>query len=426
MHVLEQIQEFIVKKELFNKQDRLLIACSGGKDSMFLVYFLLQEQYNIGIAHIDHKTRSGASTQDAEFVEAFCAAMDIPFHLKTLSEIDKQHLRSNFQAEARALRYEFLERTRKEYAYDYILTAHHQNDQVESFFINLARSSGLAGLTGISEKRNYIVRPLLQIDRATLDQFVDNQQLEYREDESNASNEYQRNALRNEIIPRLRSWNKDFEQGVAASIDYLKEANSFLQNTIDSCRNEFCREEKGQFKIKTTDLSKNEHRTFLMYELVKTYGFNRKQSDEMLDANQSGTGWISNNYEAVLHQSEIIIQARIEQNLTNSSLPFSWADGRTISLEKPSDSRCIKTIYLPLSIDIHKLRIRHWEAGDFMQTTGGRKKLKKIFNEQKISRLDKPKYYLLAHEQEVFAIIDLIDYKLANQVSGKAVHLSIK
>ena len=208
MDTLERTRQglfnFNQKHALFSKADKLLLAISGGMDSMCMLQLFNNTKYSIGVAHCNYGLRGDASDLDEQLVADFCKAQKIPFHVKrfdTKSEMNA--LGKGLQETTRILRYEWFEELAKEHEYTKIATAHHINDNVETFLFNFLRSAGIKGLKSILPLRDRIIRPLLFMTRADIQTYVKQANLSYREDESNASNDYDRNRIRHTIIPAL-------------------------------------------------------------------------------------------------------------------------------------------------------------------------------------------------------------------------------
>ncbi|MFI3253042.1 MAG: tRNA lysidine(34) synthetase TilS [Eubacteriales bacterium] len=226
----EKIKKFM---EGIPRESKLLLAVSGGKDSMAMYHFLLQEGYQIAVAHFDHQSRQGQSTVDGKFLKELVERDDIPFYLAT-ADVEKtaKERGQGFEECARELRYGFLEETARENM-DYILTAHHAGDNLETFLFHLCRGTGLRGLSGISPQRGNILRPLLAVTEEEIVQYIQRHNIPFRQDESNFDLKYKRNFLRHQIIPNFSQINPRYLEHSVGTIALLQEENQFLDSLVE-------------------------------------------------------------------------------------------------------------------------------------------------------------------------------------------------
>jgi len=213
-------------------QQHLLLAVSGGLDSMSLLQLCLDAGFHVTVLHVNFKLRGTESDADQALVEARCKSAGIESRVKSLP-IDKAHLKDGLQAEARRLRYAWFEEIMAETCADHLLTAHHLNDRLETFFIHLLRGSGVKGLASIPEHNDYILRPLLGFTRAELEAYAKTIGLKWREDASNASDDYLRNRIRHHLIPEMLNLSPDALPMAARSIDFIGEANAFIAQSAE-------------------------------------------------------------------------------------------------------------------------------------------------------------------------------------------------
>jgi tRNA(Ile)-lysidine synthase len=208
---------------------KYLLAVSGGADSMVLASLFKMHHLKFEVAHINYKLRGADSDLDQKLVEDFCKKHQIKLHLYEVSEKDKKP-ENSVQLWARNLRYAFFFKILEEEKLDFIVTAHHLNDEVETFIINLSRGSGIKGLSGIPANENRILRPLLSFSKKEIYAFAKENHIEFREDLSNQKNDYLRNKIRNQVILKLEDAEPNFLENFANSISYLQDANTYLQN----------------------------------------------------------------------------------------------------------------------------------------------------------------------------------------------------
>lgn len=228
--MLEDFIHFIQKENLFQPEDKILIAVSGGIDSIVLAKLFSLATYNFGIAHVNFSLRGEESLADEIFVKKFAKTLKVPFHsivFDTKAFAEKEKIST--QMAARMLRYKWFEEIRKQANYQYIATAHHQMDSAETVLINLTRGTGLAGFHGIPVKNGNIIRPLLFANQDQIFDFVVEKRLAWREDSSNESTKYQRNFIRHEIIPKFQEINSTFDETLAQTSARIRDIETWIQ-----------------------------------------------------------------------------------------------------------------------------------------------------------------------------------------------------
>ena len=216
------------------EQDRFLIALSGGLDSVVLLDLCCRSRLSVGIAHCNFQLRGEASDGDQVFADSLSRQYQAPFYsiqFDTLAQA--RQTGKSIQVTARDLRYEWLEGIRRDEDYDWILTAHHRQDSIETFFINLSRGTGLTGLTGIPARNGRVLRPLLGFGRGDLESYYRQRQLRHREDHTNAERKYQRNKIRHDILPVFRNINPSFDASVARTIGHLQQTQQLVQWAVE-------------------------------------------------------------------------------------------------------------------------------------------------------------------------------------------------
>ena len=227
--MLEDFIQFIQKENLFTPQDKILVAVSGGIDSVVLAKLCALAKFNIGIAHVNFSLRGEESIADEVFVKKFAKTLKVPYHsivfdTKSFAETSK----ISTQMAARLLRYTWFEEIREAGNYTYIATAHHQMDSAETVLINLTRGTGLAGFHGIPLKNGHIIRPLQFANQDQLNDFVVQHHLAWREDSSNESTKYQRNFIRHEIMPKFLEMNAQFDQTIAQTSARIRTIETWI------------------------------------------------------------------------------------------------------------------------------------------------------------------------------------------------------
>ncbi len=225
--------DFISSNHLLSRTDNVLLAVSGGIDSMVMANLFLKTDNKIGIAHCNFQLRGTESDNDEKFVREFAINSNTPFYTKSFdTEKYAEERKVSIQMAARDLRYEWFEKIRVTEGFDYIALAHNKNDILETVLINIARGTGLKGMTGIKKKSGYIIRPLLSVTRNEIAQYADDNDLSYREDSSNAQIKYKRNKIRHQIIPEFEELNPDFIDSFSQTINQIEEAYGIFENMV--------------------------------------------------------------------------------------------------------------------------------------------------------------------------------------------------
>ena len=273
--MLDQFIFFIKEKKLLNKDDRILLAVSGGIDSMVMCELFLKSNYKLGIAHANFSLRGKESDDDEKFVKKYAEKNNIPFFTqKFKTKNTATNKKESIQLTARKLRYEWLEKIREENNFDYITTAHHLNDNVETFIMNLSRGTGISGLHGILPKNDKIIRPLLFAAKEEIEQFATANKISYRNDSSNASDKYTRNYVRHHVIPPLTKIYPALIQNVGKTIDHLAQTETLVHNYIKQLQKEIFHEDENELVVKIKDLEQLSPLAIHLFELFKEIGIN--------------------------------------------------------------------------------------------------------------------------------------------------------
>ncbi|MBC7388500.1 MAG: tRNA lysidine(34) synthetase TilS, partial [Opitutaceae bacterium] len=291
MEFIQQLEKFIQENNLFSKKDKLLIAVSGGIDSVVLAHCLAHLGYSIGIAHCNFQLRGEESEKDEFFVRNFACQLGVSFFFEKFPTLQIQQENSgSIQMVARELRYTWFEKMRYQNKFDYIITAHHQNDLLETVLLNIVRGTGLAGLHGIIPKSGCISRPLLFARKDQIEKFAEEIQLEWREDLSNQSNKYKRNLIRNKVIPILKDLNPALETTVTITAEQVSLSERFILNQLESLFPEICKEEDGYIKINIRIIKEKKDGLFILQSVLKKFNFSYVDSKSIFKSADSISG----------------------------------------------------------------------------------------------------------------------------------------
>src|ERR1035437_8958594 len=291
--MLNKFLQYIKKEKLFTQKNKLLVAVSGGNDSMALCRLLQEAGYTFSVAHCNFKLRGIEADNDATFVENYCLQNKIK-HFYTAFETNTYAIKNKLstQMAARELRYKWFDELIKKNKFDYLLTAHHLNDNIETFFINLLRGSGINGLKGIVPVNGNKIRPLLFATRDEIEEYVKQNSIQFREDSSNIEDKYLRNRLRHYIIPEFKRLNPSFEQTMANELEILQEVNRLVLNEVEKKKKAIASIRNGAGKIDIAKLEKTDSPRLLLFEILKNFGFNPTQVANVYEALQGLPGKI--------------------------------------------------------------------------------------------------------------------------------------
>ena len=410
--------------EIGNK--KLLLAISGGIDSIVLLELLSKLNLDLSLAHCNFQLRGKESEADEVFVRSKAEEYKTTLHVirfDTKSYAAKQ--KDSIQMAARNLRYKWFKDLMKENKYNYLLTAHHADDNLETFFINLSRGTGIDGLCGIPEKSNEILRPLLPFSKEDICAFAMEQKLNWREDLSNKDSKYLRNKIRKELVPVLKELSPSFMEAFSSTISHLKGTKDIVEQKMDLVREQVVEQENQdaliiRFKVKS--LLEYSDNTAYLYQLFYPFGFQQYEDIKSLLTAQSGKQIFSKTHRLLKHR-EYLLLSKIKQNEPGGiSVEIQDADC-LVTFDK--FAMVIKTVtsepkentgnfdYGPATgcfdkdLLTYPLFVRKWEKGDYFYPMGmvGKKKLAKFFKDEKYSLLQKENIWLLCSGEDIIWII---------------------
>ncbi|MPT31816.1 MAG: tRNA lysidine(34) synthetase TilS [Chryseobacterium sp.] len=388
-----------------SQQKTYLLAVSGGVDSMVLADLFQVSGFGFHIAHVNYHLRNEDSNMDQKLVSDFCQKHKIPFHLYEISQKDDQP-ENSIQNWARELRYQFFREIQEKEDLDFLVTAHHLNDQLETFIINLSKASGIRGLSGIPKNENGIIRPLLDFSKDEIYDFAKQNQIEFREDKSNQKTDYLRNKIRHNIVPELKKINADFLTNFSRSINYINQTKDFIDQSVDE-KIEILKIDSraNQFIINKQKFS--EEPELIRYEILKRFGFTDDNEMQKVLTAQTGSSFFNPGFQLIINRNELIFIKKLE--VENEKLELS------ISL-KIVENEIIIPEYIKNEIktfgncfwkfDKQKvqlpLKLRKKQEGDVFFPIGmiGKKKISKFFKDEKLSILAKQKIWLLSDADE--------------------------
>jgi tRNA(Ile)-lysidine synthase len=408
--MLKQFQRHIDANLPFLKESKLLLAISGGKDSVSLAFLLKELGFDVTFAHCNFQLRAAASDADEDFVKDLAKKRNLKVYIKHFET--EKYAKENgisIQMAARNLRYIWFNTLAEDKHFDYILTAHHQDDVLETFLLNLVRSTGLKGLTGIPEKNGKIVRPLLPFSREEINQYCLENAISWREDMSNASTKYSRNKLRHDVIPVLKSMNPNLMTSFQNTLKHLKSSQGIINTTVKDLKNDanFFSKKNKIITFPIANWLELPNYKALFYEILRPYGFTAWDDIFNLFKAQSGTAIFSPTHRLLkdrkmlfLTKNDIVSTNKFFQidkndkslNIINGQWQLETIDSSEKILEKHKNIALIdkKMLKFPLEVRI-------WQKGDYFYPLGmqGKKKISKFYKDEKLSLLEKEKTHLL-------------------------------
>ncbi len=398
--MLRQFISHVQQQHLFPTGQQVLLAVSGGIDSVVLAHLMHVAGFPFAIAHCNFHLRPGDCDRDERFVRQLAEDYGVPFFVAQFDTLDyaaRQHL--CVEDAARRLRYEFFEQVRSQQGFAAILTAHHRDDAAETFFLNLLRGTGLAGLHGILPVQGTVVRPLLPFGREEIERYAAQQQLSHVEDVTNASMQYRRNQIRHQVLPLLRKLQPVADRSIEQTILHLQSVERLYQRLLEPLRTQIVQPQSdGSVRI-SLQLPVFEERAQLLYELLRPYGFHFAVVEDILAARQSGRRFFSPTHQAVLDRGCLLVEPLLETAADPEPIPsldvvetadfnFQAFDWRSLPPNRALFDA--DQVVLPLTL-------RHWREGDRFQPLGmrGTQLVSDFFSDHKYSLPDKRRQWLL-------------------------------
>jgi tRNA(Ile)-lysidine synthase len=395
------------------KDKKLLLAVSGGIDSMVLMHLFQQLNYDIAIAHCNFQLRGKESDADENFVKVKSEKLKVKsYFIRFDTENYSKENKLSIQLAARKLRYDWFQEIMS-LGFDYVLTAHHLDDNVETFLINFIRGTGLEGLTGIPAQNGNIIRPLLPFSREEIENYAQANQIQWREDSSNASDKYFRNKLRHDIVPILKELNTGFLDSFQNTLHHLQQAESLVNDASKLVYEKVVIVKENQLEIHLKPLLEFQNYKAYLYQWLKEYRFSAWNDIYDLIEAQSGKQVFSETHILLKDREKLILSERkstdksevfiIESIESKVNIPLKLRFCKAVNIFE-TDSNCI-------FVDENKLKfpltIRKWQEGDYFYPSGmnGKKKLSKYFKDEKYSLLDKENQWLLCSEDQIVWVI---------------------
>ena len=439
MSLIQRFQDFIAKEDLFSRKDKLIIAVSGGVDSVVLCELCKQAGYDFSIAHCNFQLRGGESDRDEKFVKDLGQQYKVEVKVKKFeTEKYAEENRMSIQETARELRYKwFAELVEGESSKVnkkdpnnilhssltvHLLTAHHADDNIETVLMNFFRGTGLRGLTGIPVTggfnfRNNVCRPLLPFSKMELIDFARENTLAYVEDSSNLSSKYTRNFFRNEIIPAIAKAYPEVKTNLFHNIERFKEIEKLYKIAVGDIKKKLVKQKGNEWHIPIKQFMGYDNHA-LIYEVIHVFGFGEKQIDEVIRLAESGSGKYvdspGSGYRIIKHRhwfiispvnpagsATIIIDEKDRQiTFEQGSLQFEQTANRQPATNNHIGCLDAKNISYPLIL-------RKWKPGDYFYPLGmkKKKKLSRFFIDQKLSKTEKENTWVIEMNKKIIWVV---------------------
>lgn len=413
-----------------------LLAVSGGADSSVLAYLFAHCQLNFAIAHCNFHLRGEESNLDMMLTRKMAQDYGVTYFEKEFNtKAEQEKSGDSIEMVARNLRYTWFKEIGIEY--DYIVTAHHANDNAETVLLNLSRGTGLKGLTGIPEQNGKILRPLLPFSAQQIRQFAAEKNIAFRNDSSNFSDTFHRNKIRLSVIPKLEEVNPQLIQTFSHNSQILRQQYQFYQHQIEKIKNDLVQIQGEETIIPLDKLSLLDDKILILNEILRNYGFNEDNVKQIIHSEQgpSGKKFLSSTHVLVKDRNNLIINHLISDT-HHSIIINSWEELSLYGFQtyqcsinqKPIFENNPNIIYVDETKINFPLILRHWKSGDFFFPFGmkGSKKLSDFFTNQKIDILTKDKIWLLCDGEKIIWVVGFrsddrfkIDNKTTNYIKIK-------
>lgn len=420
--LVENFNRYIERHALFTHDDKILLTVSGGVDSMVMLSLFAASGYNIGVAHCNFGLRGAESDEDEVVVAREAAKYGVVCYNKrfdTTGEMERTG--ESMEMAARRLRYAWFYELCDTYGYNVIAVAHHADDSIETFFINLLRGTGLKGLTGIHRQMGKVVRPLMFASRKELLEYAVANHIPFREDSTNRSTKYLRNKIRLGLIPMIREINPKFTALMRGNLYRLNDAQQFIEAAVGKIRDIVTERHEGVDTIHTDKIDADFPRNFVIYTLLNTtYGFKGDVVDELchaLELGQTGKRFYSREYVACIDRGNIVVsriaecddcETTVEQGAMRSYCGNSVLYYEHTDIDNITDYSVPQDVALVDEDKLHyPLCLRRWREGDWFVPFGmtGRKKVSDYLIDHKVSVVEKSRQFVLVSGEDIVWLV---------------------
>ncbi|MEB8328931.1 tRNA lysidine(34) synthetase TilS [Flavobacteriaceae bacterium KMM 6897] len=411
--MLEEFKNHINTSFPHLREGKFLLACSGGLDSVVLTHLCHSTKVDFALAHCNFGLRGEASDGDEAFVKNLAKDLDKEFfviHFHTVEYMNKNKV--SLQMAARELRYEWFQSLMEQKGWKTLVTAHHADDNLETFLINLSRGTGIDGLTGIPEKTTGISRPLLKYSRVKIEAYANEQKLEWREDSSNQETKYLRNKIRHQIVPLLKELHPTFLNNFNQTQHYLRQTSGIAEDHIKQLKEKLFIRDMDVIKIPIAEVLKLKPIEGYMYALLHDYGFKEWNDVMSLLTAMGGKEIRSKTHRLLKHREYLLLEEiSIPESLEYGIYETDDRIEEPLQMSLDMVDRIEETGNAILYVDKETLKypmtVRKWRKGDYFYPFGmsGRKKVSKFFKDVRMDQISKEKQWLLCSEDNVVWIM---------------------
>ncbi|MGF1638344.1 MAG: tRNA lysidine(34) synthetase TilS [Cyclobacteriaceae bacterium] len=396
--MLNLFLDYVEKNKLFAPDDKILLAVSGGIDSMVMAHLFAQTDFHWAMAQCNFGLRGEASDGDELFIKEAASNYEVVFYSKRFDTVASAGAGKSIQMAARELRYKWFGELLHEHGFQFIATAHHINDSLETFLLNVARGTGISGLHGILPKQGHIIRPMMFASREMVEKYAKDQKIQWREDSSNASTKYHRNLIRHKVVPVLKEINPSLEQTFVQTLERIRGAENILQHEIAMLKDVVWFAHENSLTIKTDKLMDCHDPVAVLWELLHPLGFHYREMSKILEA---GLGISGKRFESASHQlwverdcfrvEALSIEEAVTPELITETMQKKTVGNYVFTFEQlpvaeahmssdPSEA------FLDAEALIWPLIVRPWKQGDWFIPLGmqGKKKLSDFMIDKKI------------------------------------------